>query len=406
MNLKYIFAICFLFSQSVMAQTTASRTDTLRLSVYNTGGVYELKRAPFGEQLPQVGVIKAMVFAEDSFDVKKKEVTKTFKPEDNQQLRVRVIEFKPSELNHRPTDAEIEKEKLEREKVKNSNEGKRTCQIAVLGLKDKIVLVDFDKNCDPTFKCLQAQQGGASAVIVIYDTNKKDSIAMARGRYDSQIKIPCFSITRAQGDSLRGMLPSRVALYVPQPIVKNALLASTLLNMEAQAEYDKSHITWNNKTSEQNDYFIVEKQNPITGVFETLVTANTRSGIGLEKYNTYDENPIEGDNTYRIKLVLLNGEVQYSEQKIVKFSANSNVKIFPNPTEDVLNLALKGYDTQPLEIAIFDVQGKVIHSQHLDRVSNAALSIPLGDKAVSGQYMLLLKSKGKKDVMRQFTVTR
>ena len=39
---------------------------------------------------------------------------------------------------------------------------------------------------------------------------------MVRGRYDAQLKIPCFSITREQGDSIRFMLPSRVALFVPQ----------------------------------------------------------------------------------------------------------------------------------------------------------------------------------------------
>ncbi len=223
-----LFILGIIGYQTLKAQTTALRIDTVRLSVYNTGRVYELKRAPFGEQTPTVGIVKAMVFAEDSFDVKKNEVAKTFKPENNNQLRSRVVEFTPPTTPRRPTEEEIAK-------VKNNNSSKRTCQIATLGLKDKIVLIDFDKNCDPTFKCLQAQQGGASAVIVIYDTNKKDSIALVRGRYDAQIKIPCYSITRAQGDSVRGMLPSRVALFVPKwGLANNNSLLSSNENMLQQ----------------------------------------------------------------------------------------------------------------------------------------------------------------------------
>jgi Secretion system C-terminal sorting domain len=105
-------------------------------------------------------------------------------------------------------------------------------------------------------------------------------------------------------------------------------------------------------------------------------------------------------------LVQLDGSVQYSEPKTVKFSTFSTIKIFPNPTEDVLNIALKGYDTQPIEVVIFDMQGKVIFNKQYEKTSNTTLSIPLSEKAVAGQYMLLMKSKGKKDVMRTFTVSK
>lgn len=62
--------------------------------------------------------------------------------------------------------------------------------------KFKIVLVDFDKNCDPAEKCLQAQQAGAFAVVVIYDHNKKDSINMAKSRVSDAVTILCYSIIR------------------------------------------------------------------------------------------------------------------------------------------------------------------------------------------------------------------
>ncbi len=205
---QYIVSLTILICSQTITAQVASRTDTLWLSVYNTGARYELKKAPFGEQTPRMGVIKRMVFATDTFEVKKKNLPNNFKAPTHAELAERINENKPPSTHHRATAADIARAK--------NNEAKRSCNIAISGLKDKIVLVDFDKNCDPTFKCLQAQKAGATAVIVIYDTNKKDSIAMVRGRYGDSLRIPCFSIIRAQGDSLRAMLPSQASISKPQ----------------------------------------------------------------------------------------------------------------------------------------------------------------------------------------------
>lgn len=282
----------------------------------------------------------------------------------------------------------------------------RSCNKPLGDLKDKIVIMDLNKDCDVTLMCLNVQKAGAKAFVIIHNSNTKGTIKLPKqGIYKDSIRIPIFTIRRELGERITSMMPSLVGISLRRPQVQ-ALASSTVLNMEAQAQYEKSHITWDNNTSNQNDYFIVEKQNPITGIFEYLSTVNSFKGSGLEQYTTNDENPIDGDNTYRIKLVMLDGTIQYSEPKTVKFSSTGNVKIFPNPTDDVLNLTFKGYTDYPTDIIIYDMQGKQIWTQHIDKMQSPSLSIPIADKTVAGQYMVYIKSKGKKDVIRTFTVSK
>jgi Secretion system C-terminal sorting domain/PA domain len=270
-------------------------------------------------------------------------------------------------------------------------------------VKDKIVIMDLNKDCDVTLLCLNVQRAGAKAFVVVHNSNSNGNIKLPKqGAYKDSIRIPIFTIRRSLGEKITTMMPSLVGISLRRPTPQSLV---SVLNMQAQPEYEKAHIQWENNTGAQNDHFEVEKQNPISSTFEFLAKLNTSKGIGTEQYATYDENPIEGDNVYRIKLVLKDGTIQYSDPKTVKFTATNSVKIFPNPTEDILNIALKGYDTQPIDVLIFDMQGKVVHTQHMD-TAPTTLSIPLSSKVTSGQYMLSLKAKGKKEVVRTFTVSR
>jgi hypothetical protein len=206
MKQKYVFAICFIISQTLLAQQAS-----INISLYNTGARFELRRAPFGSQKDILDSVKTIVFAQDTFEVKKNDVGRNFTPPTKDDIKKKLEENKPNPNAppQRTTDAEKEKAK--------QNAAKRTCIIETNGLKGKIVLIDFDKNCDPADKCLQAQRAGAFAAIVIYDTNKKDSIAMVKSRVSDAVTIPCYSIIRQQGDSLRVMLPSKAAFFTPRP---------------------------------------------------------------------------------------------------------------------------------------------------------------------------------------------
>ncbi len=366
---RYIIIALWLLSTATISKAQTLKPDTLYLSVFNTGTRLQLTQADFGGNITQ-DLIGTMARAFDTVMVMKQGTS---------------------------TDS-TGKKRMEHQAERRANKISKD-------LKDKIVVIELNKDVDVTETCINIQRGGAKALILIHNSDKKEEIKMKKlGKFKDSLRIPCFTVRSGVGDSLLTLLPS--VGYIKSKTVNPQSLAANnaVLGIEAQAEYNRAQIEWVNNTGDQNDYFIVQKLNPLTGIFEDMVTVNNHAVTGLEHYNSFDNEPIDGENTYRIKLVMLDGTQRYSEPKTVNFYSANNISIFPNPTDDALNISFKGYTGQAVDLFIFDMQGKSILTQHLEKVQNTLHSIPIGEKAIAGEYMLRIKIQGKRDVLKIFTV--
>ena len=331
----------FLFSMFVCINTIsfaqASKTDTVYLAVYNTGGSFMLKRAPYGEQTPKTDSVKEMVVTADSFVVKDNKVDASFKPKTNAEIeKLAPSTKKKPDAPVKPTDADIAKIK--------ANAAKRTCFISEKNLKNKIVLIDYDKGCDQTDKCVQAQKAGAAAIIIIYDPTKKDDDKLQSEEFDNDIKIPVFAVTSKQGDSIRMHLPSRVALFVKKPKTtaktQNAMIDTvkdvrrwTLDNGKATAKDSASEVK---ALSIQNDSATFSKQ--------ISITPNPASDFISVKYN------FEQQQTARVTVINSAGMSMYTN---LIGTAN---------TSGTHNIDTKNWESGVFMIAI-DHEGALLHLQ-------------------------------------------
>jgi hypothetical protein len=360
-----ILALCLV---ALTSQAQSQRADTLGMVVMSTARNFTLSTADFGGTISET-LIGDMVRSYDTVIVLK---------------------------NHDKVDSSG------RKPLRYIEE--RRCDKISGDIKDKIVVIDFNKSCDVTQMCLNAQRGGAKALIIIHEGNEKKGIKLAKkGMYMDSIKIPVFTVPNNEGEKITQLLPSTVGIVVPVSQTQSRM-SSTALNLEAQAELDKSRIDWESNTGGQTDYFVVEKLNTQTGQFTPLETFNSSKQAGLEQLSTYDPKPEEGDNNYRIKSVQLDGSVVYSEVKTVNFNKLNDIKIFPNPTEDEINISLKGYANKNIDFTLYDMQGKPIHTEHIDALQSNIYTITLKQKTTSGQYMLRIKAQGKRDVIKMVTI--
>ncbi len=207
-----VLLLSFALTSALMAQQ-ATKTDSIYLTLYNTGGKYLLKRAVYGEQTPKVAIIKDMVLTKDSFVVKTTKLDAGFKPKTSAEMKVFLPTSKTPPAPVKPAQADIDKAK--------NNAARRTCIISQKDLKDKIVLIDYDLYCDQSEKCLQAQKAGAAAIIVIFDATKKDNDKLESEGFDDDLKIPVYSVSTKVGDTIRAHLPSKAALWVKGSIPVN-----------------------------------------------------------------------------------------------------------------------------------------------------------------------------------------
>lgn len=318
---KKILFLFMLLTAATISQAQSAQADTFYLSVYNTGARIEITPAEFGGKVTE-NILGTMVRAFDTVMVLK--------------ANGAIDSTGKKRIRH---EAERRADKISK------------------GIKDKIVVMELNKDVDVTQTCINVQRGGAKAIILVHTSNKKEDIKLKYlGIYKDSVRIPCFTVRNALGDSLWSILPSVAGIKAPTlpPVQSLAVNNNPLLGMNTQATPHKTTgaepINNSSDKVNTNESFNLGKIDPVTGKFEEDVT------------------------------------------------------LYPNPTADVLNLTFKGYTGQAVDIVIFDMQGKSILTEHLGQLQSHLHSIFIGDKTVAGQYMIRIRTKGKRDVFRTFMV--
>jgi hypothetical protein len=170
-------AICVVTS---IADAQPPRVDTIVLSVYNTSQRFMLYPMPFGKATPVNGFTAKMVASLDTVNV----------------------------LRARPDSAGNNVPVWVTEHV---------CGKVSADLKGKVALVQLNPACDLSTQVLNAQNAGATMVVMIQTTNNRDSVRLSptAQSVDSQrVMIPCFTVRQSIGEKMRMMLPSMAGIKI------------------------------------------------------------------------------------------------------------------------------------------------------------------------------------------------
>ena len=183
------------------------------------------------------------------------------------------------------------------------------------------------------------------------------------------------------------------------------LATNDVLTLEAKAELNRNRIDFVSNTGIQNDYLTVEKANQASGNFETLEVVNNKSTVNENQYySVYDNNPVEGDNTYRVKVTYLDGSTKISDIKTVNFKTAQGVSVYPNPAVESVSIDLSKYKGQAVTVALFNNFGQQVLTQSVDKASGS-MNLDIAPFS-AGNYRLRIVSKGRKDVVQQLNIAK
>ncbi len=217
----------------------------------------------------------------------------------------------------------------------------------------------------------------------------------------------CHILSHEDHDMMRKLVvKSSTALKLTSPVI---------LAMDAVADYKRSTIQWIFNNGYQNDYFVIQRLNNTSNEFEDLQIVNSintnssahthiQEATGIKTYTEYDNTPLIGDNFYRIKVVFSDGTFSYSEVKKVNFNQAELVNIFPNPTDSELNIDLSEYKDNPATIYLYNNLGQLLQTKNFHHVTQDIVKIDIST-AISGQYMIRIVSKDKKDFTKSISIS-
>lgn len=199
------------------------------------------------------------------------------------------------------------------------------------GVKQQVIRLSVDAAYTGTYTFQRTQLDAIPKLYDIWlmDNLKKDSLDIRNN--STYVFDVDASDTTTFGDN-------RFRLIIRQ----NPALMVHLLNFDARKATGGSQITWTTENEQNYTNFTLERSTDGGAVFNVL------DGVASGARGTYgflDKNPSTGANSYRLKIVDINGTVSYSNVITLMYANTagiiaSNIRIYPNPAGNVVNLAI------------------------------------------------------------------
>jgi hypothetical protein len=142
--------------------------------------------------------------------------------------------------------------------------------------------------------------------------------------------------------------------------------------------------------------FVVERSFDAVN-FEAIGTVAAAGNSNLElSYSLIDEHPQIGNNYYRLKTIDIDGSFEYSEIINLKITeddlpaTDGILKIYPNPTNGLLNIQYQASHDVQLDLQIYDVTGRNMLNKKA-QVTRGINIIPVNaHQLANGMYILNL----------------
>jgi hypothetical protein len=165
-------------------------------------------------------------------------------------------------------------------------------------------------------------------------------------------------------------------------------------------------LRWSSFSGIHNDYFLVEKS--VNGIdFEPIMKVNGEGEADeLLYFSEKDENPYEGDNYYRLRLIYKDATTMLSEVKKVNFPNIQDYTLFPNPATEFVQVRIKpSSNDAELTISLINQMGievrKYTNLSSYDEIQTLDLS-----EIASGSYTVKIAIVGVRPLFKRLIVNK
>lgn len=171
-------------------------------------------------------------------------------------------------------------------------------------------------------------------------------------------------------------------------------LPVSLTNFTGSKVGNKNKLSWNTLGEQNNNGFELQRSadainfSQIHFISSKAINGNSSNNL---QYEFIDEQPLKGNNYYRLKQIDKDGKSSNSNVVLIKGEKTASLNInnlYPNPVKDKLNLIISNEKNRKVDFIITDLSGKIVlklSQQSLVGDSNISLNV---EKLSSGSYIL------------------
>lgn len=159
----------------------------------------------------------------------------------------------------------------------------------------------------------------------------------------------------------------------------------------------KVRLNWSTATETNNEYFAIERSVDGDRWEELGRVPGHQNSTVIQRYEWYDENPLQGIAYYRLKQVDFDAKIQYSELKAVhNNNGRAAITIYPVPNPGN-TITIRGLTTfANLELTVINSNGQLVHTMS---PGSATVELP---ELKKGLYVIRIKDleTGETDITR------
>ena len=210
---------------------------------------------------------------------------------------------------------------------------------------------------------------------------------------------------------LGDVITNRAAIYFDYnlPVLTNtemtSIVAETfplhLLSFTARKKGYQNLLSWNTASEVNTDHFQIERSS--TGrEFNSIGTVKA----GRASYTFTDNNPVNGTNYYRLKMLDKDGQFTYGPIRQLTISHSPlTIAIYPNPAKENLQLQIESDKQTTLQMQVITQDGKAVLSKKVTAPQGASLQSINISQLAAGHYFLKVLSAAKEPVVIGFEKT-
>lgn len=145
------------------------------------------------------------------------------------------------------------------------------------------------------------------------------------------------------------------------------VLPIELLSLSAEPDHDAVNVLWTTLSESHSDHYVVERSQDAESF--SAIGSVEAAGTSTHRidYIYRDIEPVRGANYYRLKQVDEDGAYEYTAV-VVAFVGPKLIapRIFPDPVEDLMNVAFDMPSSGTAYLQVLDASGRVIRDRDID----------------------------------------
>ncbi|MEN9612602.1 MAG: hypothetical protein RLZZ628_3416 [Bacteroidota bacterium] len=190
---------------------------------------------------------------------------------------------------------------------------------------------------------------------------------------------------------------NNVTSFSPAPFViinQSAVLPVELIDFKGIANGKQNILRWATASEKDTKCFIIERSNNSEN-FKSLDLVATIGHSTQPQFYQWIDNAPNPLSMYRLKIMDLNGSLDYSKVISVENAEGNAMTILPNFGSDEWTVHLTNVPMGAGTLSIFDMQGKLFQAQNID-IQNITTDIKLSiNNLLNGNYILICNISGQ-----------